>query len=110
MTISSRTPEGEPNYCPICGRIISIDPSQSTGDAPCPNCGNLLWWFQGKFGGPREEDWIARLKYFEGTGVDLLDFVEIFLEVEEEFGLTVSDEDARKLKTLGEIIKYLAKK
>ncbi|KAA5542264.1 STAS domain-containing protein [Roseiconus nitratireducens] len=44
MIISSRTPEGEPNRCPICREEIWLDPSQPTGDAPCPNCGHLLWF------------------------------------------------------------------
>jgi len=44
MNISSRTPEGVPNRCPICGQSIRIEPSIPSGDAPCPNCGSLLWF------------------------------------------------------------------
>jgi acyl carrier protein len=44
MVISSRTPEGEPNSCPVCHATINIEPSQPSGDAPCPNCGHLLWF------------------------------------------------------------------
>jgi anti-anti-sigma factor len=44
MTISSRTPEGASNDCPICGTRVRIDPSRPPGDAPCPNCGHLLWF------------------------------------------------------------------
>jgi hypothetical protein len=44
MEISSRTPEGWPNRCPICGQSIDITPSPGTLDAPCPNCGYLLWF------------------------------------------------------------------
>jgi hypothetical protein len=44
MEPSSRTPEGEPNRCPICGKAVLIDPSRPPGDAPCPNCGHLLWF------------------------------------------------------------------
>lgn len=42
MTISSRTPEGEPNRCPICGHLVHIKPSRPLRDAPCPYCGHLL--------------------------------------------------------------------
>jgi hypothetical protein len=42
MIISSRTPEGSPNLCPICGRVVRIEPSRPYGDAPCPSCGTLL--------------------------------------------------------------------
>lgn len=32
-----------PGFCVVCGRFIRVDPSRPTGDAPCPNCGTLLW-------------------------------------------------------------------
>ena len=44
MTISSRTPEGEANRCPLCGLAVRLEPSRPPGDAPCPCCGNLLWF------------------------------------------------------------------
>lgn len=50
MTISSRTPEGAPNRCPVCGASIRIEPSFPPGDAPCPNCGSLLWFAQAVLG------------------------------------------------------------
>jgi acyl carrier protein len=46
MTISSRTPEGSPNCCPMCGQHFYIEPSRPFGDAPCPACGTLLWFVQ----------------------------------------------------------------
>ncbi len=42
--ISSRTPEGEANHCPVCGEEVQLEPSYPPGDAPCPNCGTLLWF------------------------------------------------------------------
>jgi anti-sigma B factor antagonist len=44
MSISSRTPEGEFNRCPVCGNAIRIEPSNDNRDAPCPHCGHLLWF------------------------------------------------------------------
>lgn len=44
MVISSRTPEGDRNCCPICGHDNRVDPSRPPGDAPCPACGHLLWF------------------------------------------------------------------
>ncbi len=46
MKPSSRTPEGEPNRCPVCGGWMRLEPSQPTGDAPCPHCGCLIWFEQ----------------------------------------------------------------
>ena len=48
--ISSRTPEGEPFRCPACGAVDRIEPSRPPGDAPCPSCGQLLW-----FSAPKED-------------------------------------------------------
>ena len=44
MEPSTRTPEGEPNRCPVCGKSLQIEPSRPPGDAPCPHCGSLLWF------------------------------------------------------------------
>ncbi|HEV3144488.1 MAG TPA: STAS domain-containing protein [Gemmataceae bacterium] len=42
--ISSRTPEGFPIRCAVCGRRDFIKPSTFPNrDAPCPHCGSLLW-------------------------------------------------------------------
>ena len=46
MVISSRTPEGEQNRCPVCGQECRIEPSEPLRDGPCPHCGHLLWFAQ----------------------------------------------------------------
>ena len=50
MTSSSRTPEGDPNRCPVCGKSLHLEPSVPPGDAPCPHCGSLLWFAQRTLG------------------------------------------------------------
>ncbi len=42
-TISSRTPEGFPARCPVCGKESNVVPSLTARDVPCPHCGSLLW-------------------------------------------------------------------
>ena len=44
MAISTRTPEGEPNRCPLCGHTVRLEVSRPPGDAPCQSCGILLWF------------------------------------------------------------------
>jgi mannitol/fructose-specific phosphotransferase system IIA component (Ntr-type) len=44
MHPSTRTPEGEPNRCPVCGKAFVLEPSLPPGDAPCPHCGSLVWF------------------------------------------------------------------
>ncbi len=48
MIISSRTPEGRPKRCPVCGSEVVIEPSDPPGDAACPTCGHLIWFDQGE--------------------------------------------------------------
>jgi hypothetical protein len=40
---SSRTPEGSPVHCPLCGAESRIEISNPPGDAVCPSCGCHLW-------------------------------------------------------------------
>jgi hypothetical protein len=70
MRISSRTPEGFPHHCPICDADICIEPSRPPGDAPCPNCGHLLW-FEGPVARKRiNEALLSFLRDGEGRPID----------------------------------------
>ena len=40
---------------------------------------------------------------------DSLDTVELVMELEDEFDMTIPDEEAEKLKTVGEAIEYIKK-
>jgi len=46
-------------------------------------------------------------KFIEDLGADSLDTVELVMALEEEFGLEIPDEDADKLKTVGDALDYL---
>ncbi len=46
-------------------------------------------------------------RIIEDLGADSLDMIEMLMALEEEFGITVPDEDAEKLKTVGDIAKYI---
>ena len=45
--------------------------------------------------------------FIEDLGADSLDTVEIVMAFEEEFGVEVPDEDAEKLQTVGDVVKYI---
>jgi acyl carrier protein len=45
----------------------------------------------------------------DDLGADSLDVVELIMELEDEFGVTISDEDASQLYTVGRIVDYLEK-
>lgn len=40
-------------------------------------------------------------------GADSLDTVELVMAFEEEFGLEIADEDAEKIKTVGDAVSYI---
>jgi acyl carrier protein len=46
-------------------------------------------------------------KFIEDLGADSLDIVELVMALEEEFGMDIPDEDADKLKTVGDAMEYL---
>ncbi len=45
--------------------------------------------------------------FVDDLGVESLDFVELILALEEEFDLIISDEDAEKIHTVGDVVKYI---
>ena len=46
-------------------------------------------------------------KFIEDLGADSLDTVELIMALEEEFNLEVPDEEAEKLQSVGDVIKYI---
>lgn len=49
-------------------------------------------------------------KFIEDLGADSLDLVELIMAFETEFGADIPDEDAEKLKTVGNAIEYIESK
>ncbi len=48
--------------------------------------------------------------FIEDLGADSLDIVELVMEFEKEFNIDIPDEDAEKLRTVGDAIAYLEAK
>lgn len=57
--------------------------------------------------GCSEEDINIDSNLIKDLGADSLDIVELSLALEEEFEITVEDEDFEKLQTVGAIIEYI---
>jgi acyl carrier protein len=49
----------------------------------------------------------AEASFLEDLGADSLDTVELVMSFEEEFGAEIPDEDAEKLQTVGDVIRYI---
>lgn len=46
-------------------------------------------------------------KFIEDLGADSLDTVELVMALEEEFGQEIPDEEAEKLQSVGDVIRYI---
>jgi acyl carrier protein len=57
--------------------------------------------------GVEREKLTAEASFIEDLGADSLDIVELVMEFEKEFNIDIPDEDAEKLRTVGDAIKYL---
>ena len=52
----------------------------------------------------------AEASFIDDLGADSLDIVELIMAMEEEFDLEIPDEAAEKLRTVGDVTKYLQSK
>ena len=57
--------------------------------------------------GVNEEQVTPEAKFIEDLGADSLDTVELVMAFEEEFEIDVPDEEAEKLQSVGDVIKYV---
>jgi acyl carrier protein len=57
--------------------------------------------------GVSEDEVTPDASFIEDLGADSLDIVELVMALEEEFGLDIPDEDADKLRTVGDAMNYL---
>ncbi len=48
--------------------------------------------------------------FIDDLGADSLDIVELVMAMEKEFDLNIPDEDAEKMKTVGDVAKYVTSK
>ncbi len=60
--------------------------------------------------GVDEEEITREASFTNDLGADSLDTVELIMEFEKEFDLTIPDEDAERIATVGDAIDYLAEK
>jgi acyl carrier protein len=45
--------------------------------------------------------------FIDDLGADSLDIVELVMKMEEEFGIEIPDEEAEKIKTVNDVIRYI---
>ena len=57
--------------------------------------------------GVDEDKVTTELTFKDDLGADSLDIVELVMELEDDFGTEISDEDAEQITTVGDAVKYI---
>lgn len=57
--------------------------------------------------GVEESEVVATASFTKDLGADSLDTVELIMEFEKEFGISIPDDQAEKIQTVGDAISYI---
>lgn len=57
--------------------------------------------------GVAEDEVSSNASFTEDLGADSLDIVELVIALEEEYDLEISEEDAEKIRTVGDVVGYI---
>ena len=60
--------------------------------------------------GVKQEEVTPAASFIDDLGADSLDTVELVMALEEEFGIEIPDEDAEKITTVRDVVKYIEEK
>ena len=60
--------------------------------------------------GVKPDEVTQEASFVDDLGADSLDTVELVMALEEEFAIEVPDEDAEKLASVGDVVKYIEEK
>ena len=60
--------------------------------------------------GVDESEVVPEAKFVDDLGADSLDLVELIMALEDEYGIEIPDEDAEKIRTVGDAVKYIEEK
>lgn len=116
MTVTTRTPGGWPGRCVLCGKDFQLEFSDPGNDATCPSCGHLIVASADLLDNfksllerrhVRYGHHIDSSREFSTMGMDSLETVEFVMQLEEDFDVSISEDDASKIQTVADAIRYI---
>jgi len=57
--------------------------------------------------GITSDEVVAKASFIDDLGADSLDIVELVMAMEEEFDIEIPDDDAEKIQTIGDAVRYV---
>lgn len=57
-----------------------------------------------------QEECVLEASFIDDLGADSLDIVELLMEMEEEFGIEIADEELEKIATIQDVVDFLKQK
>ncbi|HNY72473.1 MAG TPA: acyl carrier protein [Syntrophales bacterium] len=57
-----------------------------------------------------KEECVPEASFIDDLGADSLDIVELIMEMEENFGIQIADEELEKIRTIQDVIDFLKAK
>lgn len=97
--------------CPICGETTLLELCDPSGIALCPRCGHLLHRLEGRLASlcGTADGINLDTSFTDDLGFDSFDIVELIVELEKEFDVTIPDAEAEQIKTVSDAIRCIEK-
>jgi len=110
MTDSLSAAEAGPPRCPLCGRVGLLALVEPSGAALCARCGEVFLWINEHLARElrRKKEMIRLTTELRKLGLDSLDVVEVVMDLEEEYGVSVPDDVVQGWVTIADLVRWIS--